>query len=101
MKVSTSTVLGVLVGVAVGLISLGRVNALSPEIGSRLHDYAWWIVVLSMVPPLADYLTGVRTTVLGVVTGHPYRHWAGFFAGLAVGLGFLLLLSSKVPILTL
>ena len=98
LKVSTTTVLGVLAGIVIGIAGLGKVDALSSELGRRIHDYAWWIVVLSILAPLADYLTGVRTTLLGVVTRHPYRHWTGFFTGLAVGLGFLLLLSPRLPL---
>jgi len=96
LKIPTSTVLGLLAGAAVALVGMGKVNGLNPEIVMRIHDDVWWVVVLSMLVPLADYLTGVRTTLLGVVAGHPFRHLAGFFTGLAVGLGFLLLLSARL-----
>ena len=97
LKISATTVLGLLFGVAIGLYDLGRINV---PAGSQylvmIQRYVWWIVVLSMLVPLADYLSGMRTTVTGVVTGHPFRHLAGFFAGLAVGLGLLLLLAQTL-----
>jgi hypothetical protein len=96
MKVSSSTLLGFAIGIGAGIVSIGQVVALNPQIGVAIHEDAWWIVVLSIVPPLYDYLTGVRTTMLGVVTRHLYRHVAGFFAGLSVGFGFFLLLSPMV-----
>jgi hypothetical protein len=99
MKVSTATLLGLLSGVAIGFLSNGSVNVpLGSQLGILLHRDAWWVVVLSMLVPLFDYLTGVRTTLMGVVTHHPYRHWAGFFAGLAVGMGMLVLLGSRLPL---
>jgi len=98
MKVSTATVLGLLFGVGVGLVGNGNLNIpLSSQLAAVLHRDGWWIVTLSMLAPLFDYLTGVRTTLMGVITRHPYRHWAGFFAGLAVGVGFLLLLAPRLP----
>lgn len=101
MKISTAVVLGLLTGAAIGLVGMGAVAALSPRIGTTIHNYAWWIVLVSMLVPLADYLTGIRTTLLGVVTRHPYRHLAGFFCGVAVGLAFFLLLSPKLTSLPL
>ena len=97
MKISTTTALGLLFGAAIGLFDLGRVSVpVSSQYSELIHPYVWWIVVLSMLVPLADYLSGMRTTVTGVVTGHPFRHLAGFFTGLAVGLGLLLLLAQKL-----
>jgi len=89
---------GLLFGAAIGLMSLGKVNVVNPTIEMDLHNYSWWIVLASMLAPMADYLSGVRTTLTGVITRHPYRHFAGFFTGLAVGLGFLLLLSPRLLI---
>ena len=98
MTISAGTVLGLLSGVVVGVISMGRVGSFfSPQIVRMVHDYAWWIVVLSMLVPLADYLSEMRTTFVGVVTGHPFRHLAGFFAGFAVALGLFLLLAPRLP----
>jgi hypothetical protein len=96
LKVATATLLGLLFGAAISLVGLGRVNVFSPQLASTVSLYAWWIVVLSMLLPLTDYLTSVRTTMMGFVTGHPFRHLAGFFAGLAVGLGLILLLAPKL-----
>ena len=90
--------MGLLFGAAISLVSLGKVNVVSPDIERDLHNYAWWIVLVSMLFPMADYLSGVRTTLTGVVTRHPYRHLAGFFTGLAVGLALLLLVSQRLPI---
>lgn len=101
MKISTATVLGLLFGVVIGLIGMGKVNALGSGVEVTIHGYAWWIVVLSMLAPLADYLSGMRTTIVGFATGHPYRHLAGFFTGLAVALGFLLLLTPRLPAFSL
>jgi hypothetical protein len=96
LKISSATLTGFLVGVATGIVSVGQVIALSPQIVAIIHQDSWWIVVLSMLVPLADYLTGVRTTFLGLVTRHPYRHLAGFFAGLSFGLGLFLLLAPRL-----
>jgi hypothetical protein len=97
LKISTTTVFGLLFGVAIGLFDLGRITvpAISQYLG-MIQGYVWWIVVLCMWVPLADYLSGMRTTVTGVVTGYPFRHLAGFFTGLAVGLGLLLLLAPRL-----
>ncbi|MGA2790484.1 MAG: hypothetical protein ABSF00_06935 [Candidatus Bathyarchaeia archaeon] len=95
LKISMAVVFGLVFGVAIGLIGIGGANvSFSPEVVGMLGRYAWWIVFLSMLVPLADYLSGVRTTLTGVLFGHPFRHVAGFFTGLAVGLAFLLLLAS-------
>jgi hypothetical protein len=96
MKVSSATIVGIVVGIATGIVSLGQVVAFSPQIVNLIQRDAWWIVVFSLLVPLYDYLTGVRTTMLGVVTRHPYRHVAGFFAGLAFGLGLFILISPKL-----
>ena len=48
-------------------------------------------MVLSMIVPLADYLTGVRTTFVGVITRHPSCHLVGFFSGLSVRRGVVLI----------
>jgi hypothetical protein len=97
LKISMATVFGLLVGVAIGLIGVGGANvSFSPQVVGMLGRYAWWIVFLSMLVPLADYLSGMRTTMTGVLTGHPFLHVAGFFTGLAVGLAFLLLLASRL-----
>jgi hypothetical protein len=66
---------------------------LSSELGAMRHRDAWWVVVLRMLVPPFDYLTEVRSILMGVITRHLYRHWAWFFAGLAVGMGLLLLLA--------
>jgi hypothetical protein len=96
LQISSVTLVGFLVGIATGIVGLGQVVALSPQFAAIIRQGAWWIVVLSMLVPLADYLSGVRTTLLGLVTRHPFRHLAGFFAGLSVGLGLFLLLSPRL-----
>lgn len=96
MKIGTAVVLGILTGAALGLAGMGTIAALSPRIGMMIHNYSWWIVLASMLVPLADYVSGVRTTLLGVVTRHPFRHLAGYFCGLAFGLTLLLLISPKL-----
>ena len=53
-------------------------------------------MVLSMIVPLADYLTGVRTTFVGVITRHPSCHLVGFFSGLSVARELFLLLSPRL-----
>jgi hypothetical protein len=94
IKIFTAVAKGVLVGSEIGLVSSGKVDALSPQTVGFVRQNSWWIVLLSMLVPMADHLTGVRTTFLGVVTRHPYRHVAGFFVGLSVTLGLFLLLVS-------
>jgi hypothetical protein len=96
LQMSSATVLGVLIGLGLGVVSLGKVAALSPQLVMTVHQDAWWIVVLSMLVPLADYLSGVRTTLVGVVTRHPFRHLAAFCTGLSVGLGLFLLVSPRL-----
>jgi nitrate reductase gamma subunit len=98
LKIGTSVALGLLTGGVLGLVGMGTVVALNPRIGNMVDEYGWWIVLLSMLVPLADFLTGVRTTLLGVVTRHPYRHLAGYFCGLAVGLALLLLISPRLTL---
>jgi membrane protein YqaA with SNARE-associated domain len=98
VKISTASVMGMLIGAAMGLIATARIQLPAAlQATMMIREYAWWIVVLSMLIPLTDYLTGVRTTLVGYVTGHPFRHLAGFFMGVSVGLGFFLLISPKLP----
>ena len=97
MKISTTTAVGLLFGVVIGVISMFRIDIPSiPRYAELVHRYAWWIVVLCMLVPLADYLSGSRTTLGGVLTGHPFRHLAGFFAGVAVGLAVMLLIGPSL-----
>lgn len=101
MKVSTTTVLGLLAGLAVGVIGLGRANGLSPDlanVASKIHQYSLWIVLLSLLVPLLDYFvsTNLPTTVIGFVTRQPFRHIAGFFTGLAVGLLVLIIFAPQI-----
>ena len=97
MKISTTTALGLLFGVAIGVISMVRIDVPSiSRFAGLVHRHAWWIVVLSMLVPLVDYLSGSRTTFGGVLTGHPFRHLAGFFSGVAVGLAVLLLIAPSL-----
>lgn len=101
MKVSTTTVIGLLAGLAIGLIGLGRANGVSPYLAnyaSKIHQYMLWIVLLSLLVPLADYFvsTNLPTTVIGFVTRQPFRHIAGFFTGLAVGLLALIVIAPQI-----
>jgi len=98
MKVSTTTVVGLLAGVVIGIIGLGQTIAVSPELAnvtSKIHQYMMWIVLLSLLVPLADYFvsTNLPTTIIGFIARQPFRHIAGFFTGLAVGLLALILLA--------
>jgi len=100
MKVGTTTIIGLIVGVAIGVIGFGQVNNVSPEIAtysSQIHQYMFWIVLLSLLPALADYFvsTNLPTTVIGFIARQPFRHVAGFFTGLAVGLLGLILLAPQ------
>jgi len=102
MKVSTTTVIGILVGFVIGIIGLGRANGVSLDlanVGSQIHQYMLWIVLLSLLVPLADYFvsTNLPTTVIGFITRQPFRHLAGFFTGLAVGLLALIILAPQIP----
>ena len=101
MKVSTTTIVGVLVGFAVGLVGLGQTNSVSPQLASiapEIHQYMLWIVLLSLLVPLADYFvsTNLPTTVIGYVARQPFRHVAGFFTGLAAGLLALILIAPQI-----
>ena len=92
MKVSATTVTGFIVGLATGFIgTLGTQLGLGSDWVGLIQRDAWWIVVLSMIVPLVDYLRGMRTSVVGSLTGHPFHQIAGFFTGLSVGLGLFLL----------
>jgi len=58
MKVSTTTVIGLLAGFAIGIVGLGRVSSISPDlanVASKIHQYTLWIVLLTSLVPLADY----------------------------------------------
>lgn len=101
MKVSTTTVIGLLAGFAIGIIGLGRANGVSPDLANvapKIHQYMLWIVLLSLLVPLADYFvsTSLPTTIIGYVARQPFRHLAGFFTGLAVGLLFLVLIAPQM-----
>ena len=103
MKVSTTTVVGLLVGVVVGVIGLGRVSlaSVSPQLVNAtpwIGGHMLWIVLLSLLVPLIDYFvsTNLPTTIIGFVTRQPFRHIAGFFTGLAVGLLAFTLLAPQM-----
>jgi hypothetical protein len=101
MKVSTATVIGLLAGFVIGIVGLGRANSLSPQlvnVASKIHQYMLWIVLLSLLVPLADYFvsTSLPATIIGFVTRQPFRHVAGFFTGLSAGLLALILLAPQV-----
>jgi len=101
MKVSTSTVIGVIAGFAIGIIGFGQANSVSPSLANvapKIHQYMLWIVLLSLLVPLADYFvsTGLPATVIGYVTRYPFRHVAGFFTGLAVGLLALIIFAPQI-----
>jgi len=101
MKTSTTTGIGLLVGIVVGIIGFGRANILDPQVAnmsSQIHPYMLWIVLLSLLVPLADYVlvsTNLPTTVLGFVARQPFRHLAGFFTGIAFGLLGIILVSPR------
>ena len=100
MKVSTTTVIGLLVGLAIGIIGFGRASSVSPDlanVASKIHQYMLWIVLLSLLVPLADYFvsTNLPTTIIGFVARQPFRHLAGFFTGVAVGLLALILIAPQ------
>jgi len=101
LKVSTSTVIGVIAGFAIGIIGFGRANSVSSSLANvapKIHQYMLWIVLLSLLVPLADYFvsTGLPATVIGYVTRYPFRHVAGFFTGLAVGLLALIIFAPQI-----
>jgi hypothetical protein len=101
MKVSTTTVIGLIAGFVIGIIGLGRANSVSPDlanVASKIHQYMLWIVLLSLLVPLADYFvsTSLPATVIGYVARQPFRHLAGFFTGLAVGLLALILFAPQM-----
>jgi hypothetical protein len=100
-KVSTTVVIGLVVGFVIGIIGLGRGNSVSPSlanVASKIHQYALWIVLLCLLVPLADYFvsTGLGTTVIGFLARQPFRHVAAFFMGLAVGLLALIVIAPQM-----
>jgi len=101
MKVSTTTVIGLIAGFVIGIIGLGRANSVSPDlpnVASKIHPYMLWVVLLSLLVPLADYFvsTSLPATVIGYVARQPFRHLAGFFTGLAAGLLALILFAPQM-----
>jgi len=101
MKVSTATVIGLLAGFGIGIIGLGRVDNVSPDlvnVVSKVHQYILWIVLLTLLVPLADYFvsTSLPATIIGFVARQPFRHLAGFFTGIAVGLLALILIAPQM-----
>ena len=102
VKVSTTTVIGLLAGIIIGIVGLGRVgNFASPDlvnVASKIHQYALWIVLLTLLVPLADYFvsTSLPATIIGFVARQPFRHLAGFFTGIAVGLLALIILAPQM-----
>jgi len=68
------------------------------NVASKIHQYMLWIVLLSLLVPLADYFvsTSLPATVIGFVTRQPFRHVAGFFTGLSAGLLALILFAPQV-----
>ena len=101
MKVASTTLIGLLTGFVIYVIGPGRANSLSPElanVASKIHQNMLWIVLLSLLVPLADYFvsTSLPATIIGYVTRQPFRHLAGFFTGLAVGLLALILIAPQM-----
>ena len=101
MKVSTSTVMGLIAGGVIGLIGLGQASGLSLTLASlapKVQQHMLLIVLLSLLLPLADYFvsTNLPTTVIGFIARQPFRHIAGFFTGLAVGLLALILVAPQI-----
>jgi len=106
LKVSTATIIGLIIGLGIGMVGFGQANNVSPHLaayGLQIHQYMLWIVLLSLLPALADYFvsTNLPTTVIGFIARQPFRHLAGFFTGLAVGLLVFILLApqflSQIP----
>ena len=100
-KVSTTTVVGLIAGFFIGMIGLGRANSVAPDlanVASKIHQYMLWIVLLSLLVPLADYFvsTSLPTTIIGYVARQPFRHLAGFFTGVAVGMLALILVAPQI-----
>jgi hypothetical protein len=101
MKVASTTVIGLLAGFVVYIVGLGRANSLGPELASAasiIHHGMLWIVLLSLLVPLVDYFvpTSLSATIIGYVARQPFRHMAGFFTGLAVGLLALILMAPQM-----
>lgn len=97
MKVTTTTVIGLVIGLVAGFLgSRGGMISGASQLSSVINKNAWTIVVLSSLVPLIDYLKGMRSTVTGSLTGHPFHQVAGFFMGLAVGLGVFLIFLTRM-----
>jgi len=101
MKVSSTTVIGLIAGAVIGLVGLGQANSFSPDLANlapKVQQHMLLIVLLSLLLPLADYFvsTNLPTTVIGFIARQPFRHIAGFFTGLAVGLLALILIAPQI-----
>ena len=101
MKVSTTTLIGLLAGFAIGVIGFGRANSFDPNFANaalKIHQYMLWIVLLSLLIPLAEFFvsTNLPTTIIGYVARQPFRHLAGFFLGTAVGLLALIIIAPGI-----
>jgi len=101
LKVSTTAVIGLLVGFAIGIIGFGLANGIDPNLANaalKIHQYMLLIVLLSLLVPLADYFvsTNLPTTIIGYVARQPFRHLAGFFTGTAVGLLALIIIAPEI-----
>jgi len=93
MKVATATGFGFLIGLLAGLLATrGGMFSGAAQLSSVIQRYAWPIVVACTLVPLVDYLKGMRSTLTGSLTGHPFHQLAGFFLGIASGLGLFLVL---------
>lgn len=101
VRVSSATVMGLVSGFAIGMIGLGRADSVSPSLASiapKIHQHMLAIVLVSLLVPLVDYFvsTSLPTSIIGYVTRQPFRHLAGFFTGLAVGLLALMLFAPQL-----
>ena len=102
MKTSTTILMGLVVGLVIGIVGFGRANSVNPQVANasfQIHPYMLWIVLLSLLIPLADYVlvsTNLPTTVLGFIARQPFRHLAGFFTGIAFALLGIILVSPRI-----
>lgn len=97
MKVGTTTVFGLVIGLGAGFLATqgGMVSGAS-QLSTMIQRYSWPIVVACMLVPLVDYLKGMKTTFTGSLTGHPFHQLAGFFLGISAGLGLFLVLITRL-----
>jgi hypothetical protein len=86
MRVHTAMGIGIALGALIGAVALGSIKV-EQQTQLNAQSWAWWIVVITTILPLASYLEDE------LLLKGP---WGGFVSGLGTGLGFFLLLAGRI-----